>query len=142
MSQNNHEHNHVLPLKVYMAVATALLVLTVITVVVAQFHFGEFNLIIAMVVAAVKATLVALYFMHLRYDSRIYSLVFVGSLIFLAIFIGFTMLDTLRRDDIYKEVAHPLQDAKIYHHPNAAGQPSHSTTDSTKTSETPAPAGH
>ncbi|HEX2898045.1 MAG TPA: cytochrome C oxidase subunit IV family protein [candidate division Zixibacteria bacterium] len=142
MSQNNHEHNHVLPLKVYMGVATALLVLTIITVVVAQFHFGEFNLIIAMAVAAVKATLVALYFMHLRYDSRMYAIVFVGSLMFLAVFIGFTMLDTMRRGDIYKEVAHPLHDAKIYHEPRPAGESTHSAIDTTHTTEKPAPAGH
>jgi hypothetical protein len=52
------------------------------------------------------------------------------------------MLDTMRRGDIYKEVAHPLQDAKIYHQPNATSQPSHSTTDTIQTSKTPAAAGH
>jgi len=142
MSQNNHEHHHVLPLKVYLGVATALLVLTIITVVVAQFHFGEFNLIIAMAVAAIKATLVALYFMHLRYDSRIYAMVFVGSLMFLAVFIGFTMLDTMRRGDIYKEIAHPIHDAKIYHQSAAPADTTHLAADTTHSAQSPAPAGH
>src|SRR3990172_6365956 len=103
-------HHHILPLRVYFGVAAALLVFTVITVVVAQFQLGEFNLLIAMIIAAIKATLVALFFMHLKYDNRIYAVVFVGSLMFLAVFIIFTMFDTLRRGDIYDEVAHPLHD--------------------------------
>ncbi|MGH8014812.1 MAG: cytochrome C oxidase subunit IV family protein [Candidatus Zixiibacteriota bacterium] len=141
MSHNSHEHSHVLPIKVYLGVATALLVLTAITVAVAQYHFGEFNLLIAMLVAEIKATLVALYFMHLRYDSRMYAIVFVGSLMFLAVFITFTMLDTLRRGDIYEEVAHPLHDASIYHQTSPADT-THTPSDTTHMSEKPAPAGH
>ncbi len=129
-------HHHILPLRVYFAVAAALLVFTVITVIIAQFQFGEFNLIIAMIIAAIKATLVALFFMHLKYDNRIYAIVFVGSLMFLAVFIIFTMFDTLRRGDIYEEVAHPLQDARIYHQAPAA------PADTSHTPAPPAQAGH
>jgi cytochrome c oxidase subunit 4 len=131
MNKHTETHHHVLPLKVYFGVAAALLAFTVITVVVAQFHFGEFNLLIAMVVAVIKATLVALYFMHLRYDNRIYAVVFVGSLMFLAVFITFTMLDTLRRGDIYEEVAHPLGEAKMYEKMRAADTTSSADTAAT-----------
>ena len=142
MSKGAEHHNHVLPLKVYFGVAGALLVLTIFTVVVAQFHFGEFNLLIAMFVAVIKASLVALYFMHLRYDNKIYSIVFVGSLLFLGVFVTFTMLDTLRRGDIYEEVAHPLEPARMYSQPRPSAHST--TTDSTATTDTlkPAPAGH
>ena len=105
MSGQTH---HILPLKTYLAVAGALFVLTAITVAVAQFHFGEFNLLIAILIAAVKSTLVALYFMHLKYDNKLYLTLFVMSLVFLAIFISITMLDTLFRGEI-----DPVRDGAI-----------------------------
>lgn len=142
MDQHSQSHHHILPLKIYFGVAAALLVLTVITVIVAQFHFGEFNLLIAMVVAVIKASLVALYFMHLRYDNRIYAVVFVGSLLFLGVFITFTMLDTLRRGDIYEEVAHPLEDAKMYQNIGTVGDTTSASSDTNNTSNQPAAAGH
>lgn len=138
--QSTHQH-HILPLKIYLRVAAALLIFTAITVFVAQYQFGEYNLLIAMIIAAIKATLVALFFMHLKYDNKIYATVFVGSLLFLAVFIIFTMFDTLRRDDIYDEVAHPLQDARIYHKSAAPGETAPSAPDTSHALEKPA-AGH
>jgi len=105
MSGQTH---HILPLKTYLAVAGALFVLTVITVIVAQYHFGELNLLIAMLIAAIKSTLVALYFMHLKYDNKLYVTLFVMSLVFLGIFISLTMLDTLFRGEI-----DPIRDGAI-----------------------------
>ncbi len=58
-------HHHVTPLVVYWGVFGALLVLTAVTVWIAQFHFGAATTLIAMAVATVKASLVALFFMHL-----------------------------------------------------------------------------
>ncbi|MBI5267625.1 MAG: cytochrome C oxidase subunit IV family protein, partial [candidate division Zixibacteria bacterium] len=49
-------------------------------------------------VAAVKATLVLLFFMHLKYDNKLYAFAFLISIAFLAVFITFTLLDTLYRD--------------------------------------------
>ena len=49
-------HHHILPLRVYFGVAGALFVLTAITVWVSYYHFGAFNLFVAMVIAATKAT--------------------------------------------------------------------------------------
>ncbi len=117
------------------------MIFTAITVIVAQYQFGEYNLLIAMIIAAIKATLVALFFMHLKYDNKIYAAVFVGSLLFLAVFIIFTMFDTLRRGDIYDEVAHPLQDARIYHQSAAPGETAPAATDTSHSTEKPA-AGH
>lgn len=142
MNEHSTEHHHILPLRIYFGVAAALMVFTVITVVAAQFQFGEYNLLIAMIIAAVKATLVALFFMHLKYDNKIYAMVFVGSLLFLAVFIIFTMFDTLRRDDIYDEVAYPLRDANIYHQSATPGDTTNSAADSGHSTEKPAAAGH
>jgi cytochrome c oxidase subunit 4 len=96
---SDHSKPHVLPLSTYLMVGSALLVLTFVTVLVAQFHFGEWNLIVAMAVAAVKATLVLLFFMHLKYDNKIYAYAFLISIAFLAVFIVFTMIDTMTRDE-------------------------------------------
>jgi len=105
-----------MPMKIYLGIGGALFFLTIVTVAVAQVHLGPLNLIVALAVAVVKATLVGLYFMHLKYDHRLYSLVFVSAVVFLGIFITLTMLDTTRRGDIYEQVEHPIRpDAVIYH---------------------------
>jgi len=105
---STHEH-HILPLKIYLAVGFGLLVLTVITVAVSFADFGGFNLVVAMLIATIKATLVALYFMHLKYDNKLYLSIFVISLLFLAVFIVFTMFDTLNRGEINKERESPVE---------------------------------
>ena len=106
----NTEHKeHILPLSLYLGIGSLLIVLTVVTVWVSYFHFGPFNLLVAMIIAASKASLVALYFMHLKYDNKLYGVIFISALFFLAIFIIITMFDTLRRDDIYIEKGSPIQ---------------------------------
>ena len=105
MSGQTH---HILPLKTYLGIAGALFVLTVVTVAAAAFDFGSFNLFIALLIATIKATLVALYFMHLKYDIKLYLTLLVMSLIFLATFIGITMLDTMFRGSI-----DPIRDGNI-----------------------------
>jgi len=94
-----------LPLHVYLRVGSLLLILTAVTVIVAQFDFGPYNLLVAMLIAAVKASAVVLYFMHLKYDSKLYASVFLASIVFLAVFIVFIMFDTQRRGDLYAEKA-------------------------------------
>lgn len=91
---------HVLPLQIYLVVGTLLLMMTGTTVVIAQYDFGSWNLVIAMLIAGFKATLVALYFMHLKYEHKFYALVFVVAVLLLVVFIVFTMFDTMRRGDI------------------------------------------
>ncbi|MFZ9890104.1 MAG: cytochrome C oxidase subunit IV family protein, partial [Myxococcota bacterium] len=61
---------------------------------------GPFNLPVAMLVATVKATLVASVFMHLWFDSKLNLVVFVVTLLFLAIFITLTAFDLLTRDSV------------------------------------------
>ncbi|HNJ72994.1 MAG TPA: cytochrome C oxidase subunit IV family protein, partial [bacterium] len=61
MSNEQHKE-HIIPLSTYLGVFSALIALTALTVWIAQFHFGEWNLIVAMSVAVVKALLVAFIF--------------------------------------------------------------------------------
>ncbi|MGD9899702.1 MAG: cytochrome C oxidase subunit IV family protein [Calditrichaceae bacterium] len=115
-NSNKIEHKiHIIPLRIYLGVAAALLVLTGITVGVSFLHFGAFNLVIAMLIAAVKGTLVILFFMHLLYDNKFYLAIFSFSLVFLAVFIILTMFDTMNRGEIYKIKDGPIQkNAQIY----------------------------
>jgi cytochrome c oxidase subunit 4 len=85
---------HVLPLKVYLATWGTLMVLTVITVAASYVDFGNANLWIALIIATMKASVVACLFMHLWFDHKFHALIFISSLVFLTIFVGFTMLDT------------------------------------------------
>jgi cytochrome c oxidase subunit 4 len=86
---------HVVDVRVLLAVFAALVVLAAITVAVSYFNFGALNLLVAMGVATIKAALVALYFMHLRYDSRFNAFIFCVGVAFLGLFLVITMLDTI-----------------------------------------------
>jgi cytochrome c oxidase subunit 4 len=106
---------HVLPLRLYLTVGAALIILTGLTVAISFIHFGGWNLVVALGIAAIKASLVALFFMHLKYDNKLYMIIFLIAILFLAIFIIFTMFDTLERDQIYRIKAEPIRkEAEMY----------------------------
>jgi len=86
---------HPIPLWILFAVFTALMVLTFVTVAATWVDLGEWNLWIAMGIATVKAVLVALYFMHLRYDNPFNAMLLCAALLFVLLFIGLTLMDTL-----------------------------------------------
>ena len=88
------EMSHISPLKTLFAVFGALVVFTVATVAVIHVDLGPWNIVIAMAIATVKATLVALYFMHLRYDKGFARITFSASLLFLALFLAFALMDS------------------------------------------------
>ena len=102
MSESNHEH-HIIPLSTYFKVFGALMFLTLVTVLAAEVDLnqylgeGPWNVILAMLIAVVKSTLVLLFFMHLYYDSRTNLFFFLGSLLFVVIFISFTYFDVAYR---------------------------------------------
>lgn len=87
-------HVHVHPASTYYKVFGALVALTLITVAVAQVHLGEWNFFVAVLIATIKASLVAAFFMHLKDDNRFNVLIFIGSIIFMAVFFVYTMNDT------------------------------------------------
>ena len=87
--------SHVIPVRLLLGVFAALMVLTVLTVAVSYFDFGAVNLLVALGVATAKATLVALFFMHLLYDKPFNAIVFVIGIGFLGLFLAVTMLDTV-----------------------------------------------
>jgi len=94
-------HHEPLPVKVYVGVFVALLVLTAVTVWVAGIDFGPFNMVVAMLVAFTKASLVVLYFMNLKHDhDRMNGVIFLIGLFFLVVFIGPTMWDAFTRGSL------------------------------------------
>ena len=107
-----HDEPHILPLSTYFGVWGALVVLTAFTVAVSRFDFGSANTIVAMIVATIKATLVALFFMHLLYDNKLNLVILVASFLFVAIFFTPTlidlgtrgMLDPIKTRDGYKQM--------------------------------------
>lgn len=90
----HHGIAHVMPANVLLAVGGALLFLTAVTVWVTYADLGRSgNLIVAMVIATIKAGLVCAYFMHLRWDKPFNTLVFVSSVLFVGLFITIALMD-------------------------------------------------
>ena len=90
-------HDHVVPLRVYVAVFVALLVLTALTTTIAYVDLGRLNVFVAVTIAVMKAALVLLYFMHLRYSARLTSLMVGVAFFWLAVMIVLTMSDIVSR---------------------------------------------
>ncbi len=88
---------HIIPKKTYYTIFAILMVLLVLTVAVAYVDLGPLNIFVAMTIAIVKAVLVVLYFMHVRYSSRL-TWVFVGAgVLWLVILLGLTFTDYASR---------------------------------------------
>ncbi len=68
--------------------------LTWVTVAATFFDLGNVNIMIALGIAVVKSSLVVLYFMHLRYDNPFNGIIFIASILFVMLFIGFLLIDT------------------------------------------------
>ncbi|HXL80514.1 MAG TPA: cytochrome C oxidase subunit IV family protein [Pyrinomonadaceae bacterium] len=85
---------HIVQLKVYVAIFLALLAGTALTVWAGLHDFpGQLNVVIALTIAVIKATLVVLYFMHVRYSPRLIWVVFTSALFWLAILFALTLSD-------------------------------------------------
>lgn len=85
---------HPVPLSTLLGVFAALLVLTFLTVAVTWVNLGPANIWIALLIAVAKAALVALYFMHLRWDSPFNMIALLSALLFVAVMLGIIILDT------------------------------------------------
>lgn len=101
MSDEAHDealiHHHISPVSLYYKVFGALMVLTVITVAVARVDFGFLNVIVAITIATIKATIVALFFMHLKYSAKVNWVAAAAGAIWLGIMIALTLSDVLSR---------------------------------------------
>jgi cytochrome c oxidase subunit 4 len=89
---------HIVPRKTYFSVFTALLVGTALTVIAANIDFGRMNDVIAMTIAVTKMMLVLLFFMHVRYSSRLIWVVVASMFFWLLILLLLTLTDYTSRD--------------------------------------------
>jgi cytochrome c oxidase subunit 4 len=89
---------HVVLKKLYLLVFAALIALTGLTTGVAFINLGKWNTVVALAIAVCKATLVGLFFMHLRWSSNQLRIVVATSLLFLALLIGLTVSDVFTRN--------------------------------------------
>ena len=85
---------HIVPVRVYVTIFLVLVVGTILTVIAAFVNFpGPLNTIVALTIATIKATFVVLYFMHVRYSSRLIWVIVTSALFWMAILFAFTFSD-------------------------------------------------
>ena len=85
---------HIVQPRIYITIFLALMVGTTLTLIAAFYDFpGPLNAVVALTIASIKATLVVLYFMHVRYSGRLIWLVIVAALVWLAILFAITFSD-------------------------------------------------
>ena len=90
---------HIVPVRIYITIFFVLLVGTALTVMAAFIDFPwRLNTVVALTIATIKATFVVLYFMHVRYSSRLIWVIVAAALFWMAIMFAFTFSDYLTRD--------------------------------------------
>lgn len=96
----DHHGHHIVPLKTLLTIFATLVGLTILTVLTAQLDLGILNVPLALTIAIGKASLVVMFFMALKYDRPVNTLVFVTGLIFVLVFLVFTWFDIGFRGDV------------------------------------------
>ena len=87
------EFSHPMPIWMLLTVFAALLALTVLTVYQSTFNLGNIEVWLSLSIATIKAGLVIAFFMHLLWDKPLNAIIILSSLIFVSLFLGFTMMD-------------------------------------------------
>jgi cytochrome c oxidase subunit IV len=89
--------NHIVPPRIYIIVGSALLVLTGVTVWASFVDMGAFNPVVALAIACFKASIVVLFFMHVKYSSKLTKLTVFSGLFTFCVLIALTMADYFTR---------------------------------------------
>ena len=97
MAEHASGTHHIVPTKVYYAIFATLMILTGITVGVAYIDLGRMNVVAAIAIACFKALIVVLYFMHVKYSSRLIKLTVIAGLYWMGILFTLTFSDYLTR---------------------------------------------
>jgi cytochrome c oxidase subunit IV len=95
--QGGHGDEHVVPVKVYLAVFATLLVMTAATTLISGVDLGPWNTVVALAIACFKASLVVLFFMHAKYSPKLTRVVIFGGLFWLMILLTITFSDFVSR---------------------------------------------
>jgi cytochrome c oxidase subunit 4 len=96
MAHTDQSH-HIVPTRVYYTIFGLLMLATFLTVQIAFLDLGPLNTVAALGIATFKATIVVLFFMHVKYSTRLTWLVVLGSIFWLGILLALTMGDYLTR---------------------------------------------
>ncbi len=88
---------HLVPRRIYFLIFAALMVLTAVTVAAAFYNLGALNTIVALTIAVIKALLVVLFFMHLRYSSQVPKIFAAAGFFWLALLLSLTLSDYISR---------------------------------------------
>jgi len=107
-----HATHHIIPRPLLLKVFLTLVALTIITALTGQADLGAFNFLhvpLAIGIAVIKAALVVLFFMGLKYDRPINALAFIIGLLMVGVFLAFTLLDVFYRGDIGNLSPEPIR---------------------------------
>jgi cytochrome c oxidase subunit IV len=105
---SEHEHTeHIVPPGIYLTIILTLLILTGVTVWAAYVNLGPFNIVLALAIATMKATLVVLFFMHAKYVPKRTQLVIIAGIFWLALLLFMTLSDYFSRVD-YRGIRFPF----------------------------------
>jgi cytochrome c oxidase subunit 4 len=96
-SEPTHTEVHIVSPMIYLVIAGCLLILTAATTAISYIELGEFNAVVALAIAVLKATLVVLFFMHVKYSSRLTKLTVASGLFTFLVLITMTMTDYISR---------------------------------------------
>ena len=108
------EHaEHIVPPTTYAVIIVTLLALTAATVGAAYINLGKYNIVVALAIATLKATLVVLFFMHAKYSPQRTKLVIIAGVFWLAILLFMTMSDYVSRVD-YRGIRYPMSQRIVH----------------------------
>src|SRR5271169_3713800 len=97
MAEYTETGGHIVPAKMYVGIWAVLMALTITTVLASFVELGVFNIVVALVIATIKGTLVVLFFMHLRYSTKLTMVTVIASIFWLFILFSLTMTDYITR---------------------------------------------
>ncbi len=93
----HEEEHHIVSDGTFILVWIGLLVLTAMTVAASVYYPGKIGVGVAMIVTPIKAALILMYFMHLKYEKKIFVIMFLSAMAIFGVFLGLTFIDYLYR---------------------------------------------
>jgi cytochrome c oxidase subunit IV len=96
MAKEN-ENNHIIPYRTFLTILAGLIALTLTSVTLTRISLGTFTVAIALIIAAIKSSFVLRFFMHLKFESRMFSFAVMGVISLFAAVLIVTLLDYLNR---------------------------------------------
>ena len=92
-----HHTEHIVPIKIYVAVFLSLIALTWVTTGVSTIDLGRLNIFVALSIAICKASLVLLFFMHVKYGTRLTKMIVLAGIYWLILLLFIVMMDLWTR---------------------------------------------